>query len=57
MMRIVTILESNNMTIKEGDTKDIFKLGLSYADVTSDFKHIITVYPCLYRSNYLQLFD
>lgn len=34
MMRIVTILESNNMTIKEGDTKDIFKLGLSYADGT-----------------------
>ena len=33
-MRIVTILESNNMTIKEGDTKDIFKLGLSYADGT-----------------------
>ena len=33
-MRIVTILDSNNMTIKEGDTKDIFKLGLSYADGT-----------------------
>lgn len=31
-MRHVTILESNNMTIKEGDTKDIFKLGLTYAD-------------------------
>ena len=33
-MRYVEILESNNMVIKEGDTKDIFKLGLSYSDGT-----------------------
>lgn len=31
-MRYVEILESNNMVIKEGDTKDVFKLGLSYSN-------------------------
>lgn len=31
-MRFVEILESNNMVIKEGDTKDVFKLGLSYSN-------------------------